>query len=134
MRQTNIFFFSWLLKLKLKLKKMCKTGLKYLNGILTKQKTFQQKELLISRNSKIKVNWRVRFIAHRLSHKSKMIIFIKVSLINYRKKIYIYWKGHSILFSTRFMMFFFLPKKCAFYFKKMQFCICFLKTFRPLKR
>ena len=28
---------------------------------------------------------------------------------------------------------FFSTKKCAFYEKKMQFCVCFLKMFRPLK-
>ena len=31
------------------------------------------------------------------------------------------------------MMFSFLPKKCAFYLKKIYFCVCFLKMFRPLK-
>ena len=28
---------------------------------------------------------------------------------------------------------FFSTIKCAFYLKKMQFCVCFLKRFRPLK-
>ena len=36
-------------------------------------------------------------------------------------------------FQTYLMVFFFLPKKCALYFKKMQFRVCFLKIFRPLK-
>ena len=45
--------------------------------------------------------------------------YMKVSLILQQKRVYC------------LMVFSFLPKKCAF--KKMQFCVCLLKMFRPLK-